>query len=366
MKYETYIDKISQEKIAHLPIYKINKYFSELINYLPNNGKLYKYRSFKHVDICKYITALREKYLWFSSASNMKDVLDSRIRIQLQKDSTELMDLIRDYPFLVFKLIYKKTDLLRDIDSNINKSILEDTIKYIDIDTGELKDELLVPAFHKYGMDTKEAKEKILALKEIVQNILEAHKDEIVKIVNQIAELPEKQREKIFIFCMCQRYDNSFLWDVYSDGDGFCIEYDFNKALLMDAEIKRKLLFTLKVNYSSAPKRFSMIDFFKGMIENEDQKTFYKKQSKLLLEQILLKESSYSSEEEWRIIQYDVTNKLYVDLVSGIIIDEKGYTNTNYKCLCELLDIAKTNNWDIIIRRFDKYNNEYYYEKLCN
>ena len=360
MKYETYFSKMSQEKTDIFSAYKVDKYLIELIKLLPNDGKLYKYRSFKSNDISLYINALEKKYIWFSSASKMRDTFDSRIRIQLQEDSFELMNLVREKPFLFFKFLSKKTDLLKNIDGNTTKSILEDTVNYIDED-GELKTETLIPAFHKYGMSTKEAKAKIESIKDIIKEILESRKSELIEQINLIAELPTKQREKTFIFCMCERKDNNFLWDIYSDGDGFSIEYDFNKALNLDLDIKRKLLCTLKIQYCNNSKRFSMANFFKEMIEYDSNKEFYRKQSLLLLEQLITKDSSYSSEEEWRIIQYESDNELYADLVSKIIIDEKNLDN---EYAIKILEIAKINKWKVEIRRFDKYNNEYYYDEF--
>ena len=359
--YDNYFKKISKEKIETISDNKVNKYFCILLEILPNGGKLYKYRSFKSDRIDDYLKALDEKYLWIPSASDMRDVKDSSLNIKLEKDFDELKDFVYDNPYLIALLLARKSNLFNNVEDKITKSMVNEVIKCIDSETGEIKSSLAVPALAKYKMDKTTAKAKAEEVKKYIRTAIESNEELWIKFLDKIISISDMQRDNIHIFSMCERYDNNFLWDEYSECDGFCIEYDFNKAKNATIDIKRKLLMTLKVKYYENIERFSIADFFKRLIAEDMTQDFIDGQGIVVLNQLLSKKKDYVSENEWRIIQYKTDNKMYVDLVSSIIIDEKGM---NYERAQKLLDIAGKHEWNIIERKYFRYNSEFIYKKM--
>lgn len=361
MDCEMYINKICKEKIESLSAHKVEKYFNELIKLMPNGGKLYKYRSFESKDINLYLEALDQKYLWIPSASKMPDIMDSRLNFKLESDLNELEKYVRENPYIFFVALYKNTDVIKEIDLKKNKNMMDDYIKNIDLDNGEIKIASAVATLAKYGIKPKDARDKIEQVNEYIKTTIESKKDYIIEMLNDLIGISDRLRENINIYSMCEKYDNNFLWDVYAEKDGFCIEYDFNKVKSMPINIKRDLLLTLKVNYRENLKRFSIFKFIKKMVDGDMDKKYIYDQQKLVIEQVFSKGMDYCSEQEWRIMQYKKTNKMYIDLVSSIIIDEKGLNQEKAKDLCA---IAKDKSYKLIVRKFNKYNSEYVYDYI--
>lgn len=359
--YDIYLNKISKEKIETISDEKVNKYYDELLNILPNGGKLYKYRSFRSNRIDDYLKALENKYLWIPSASEMKDIKDSSLNIILEKDFDELRKFAYDNPYLIAALMMKKSNLFSNVEEKIIRNMVDEVIKCIDPRTGEIKTSAAVASLAKYNINKVQAKAKIEEVKAYIKNSIESNADVWKKSLNDIIAISDDMRNDIHIFSMCERYDNNFLWDEYSDADGFCIEYDFNKAKSAPIEIKRKLLMTFKVRYFTKLERFSIAEFYKRLITEDIGQDFIDNQGRVVLNQLLSKKKDYVSENEWRIIQFKTDNKMYVDLISAIIVDEKGL---NYEKAKRLLEIAKKHEWNIIERKYYRYNSEFIYKKI--
>ncbi|MBP5551467.1 MAG: DUF2971 domain-containing protein [Bacilli bacterium] len=359
MDYASYKEKIARENIDSMPEYKVNKYFDNLLELIPNGGKLYKYRSFKSDKIELYLKALKDKYLWIPSASEMDDIMDSTLNIKLESDFSELEMLFREKPYLFIVLLYKKTEIFKKANTKDYKKLYDVYIKNLDIKNGTINTSAAAAAFKKYGINTEEASERIKTINDKMKVALEENKDSLIKMIDDFSAISTNNRESTNIFSMCETFDNDFLWDIYSEKNGFCIEYDFNKARTLSTGIKRKLLMTLKVEYLDNLKRFSIYSFLEKMMENDVDDDFKDEQKRLIMEQVTSKKKCYISEQEWRIIQYKTDHMMYADIVSSIIIDEKGLDDPWAK---DLINIARENNLKILVRRFSRYNNEYIYK----
>ena len=65
------------------------------------------------------------------------------------------------------------------------------------------------------------------------------------------------------------------------------------------------------------------------------------------MRKLITKKAFWSYEKEWRILLYNIENKLYADLVSGIVIDERAVETDNGK---KLLDLCRQRDWTVTVR----------------
>jgi hypothetical protein len=66
-----------------------------------------------------------------------------------------------------------------------------------------------------------------------------------------------------------------------------------------------------------------------------------------MMQKLLTKKAFWNYEKEWRILLYNIENKLYADLVSGIIIDDRIIGTDNGK---KLLELCEQRGWNITVR----------------
>ena len=92
-------------------------------------------------------------------------------------------------------------------------------------------------------------------------------------------------------------------------------------------------------------------------------KELLKKAGRDILEKTITKLSKWKEEKEWRIFlcNLDENNKIYADIVSGIIIDERIINCDNSK---RLIDLAKNRKWNIKVRKKNRLGTSHIYEEL--
>lgn len=193
--------------------------------------------------------------------------------------------------------------------------------------------------------------------------------EETLKEYNRIAletfEISRKIPGKLFkTTCLSENSKSILMWSHYAhQHEGFCIEYDFNKANETDFPIDR----LAKVVYSDSIPKLSIQSLIQVIRKKMDPK--YVKDSNITLqttetcfEAIITKNSVWQYEEEWRII---------LDNFSNIQIDKIPYAtkiimgmNINEKNRAELLRIAKEKTPSIPVYQAyllpDKYEIDYY------
>jgi hypothetical protein len=147
---------------------------------------------------------------------------------------------------------------------------------------------------------------------------------------------------------MSESYDNELMWAHYANSNkGFCIEYDFNKAPQLKTEIWRKLISIYKVIYKDEQEEFSFMRILDYIMKGQTDKEEYKSISYDMMQKLLTKKAFWNYEKEWRILLYNIENKLYTDLVSGIIIDDRIIGTDNGK---KLLELCEQRGWNITVR----------------
>ncbi len=87
----------------------------------------------------------------------------------------------------------------------------------------------------------------------------------------------------------------------------------------------------------------------------------------MIIEQLLTKDESWLTEEEWRTIIFVDSDKnglkVYVDIVSAIYIDNSILEEEKTK---SIIALAEKNGWDVYVRYFDEYEVEYRYDTIEN
>ena len=147
---------------------------------------------------------------------------------------------------------------------------------------------------------------------------------------------------------MSESYDNELMWAHYANSNkGFCIEYDFSKAPQLKPEIWRKLISIYKVIYKDEQEEFSFMRILDYIMKGQTDKEEYKSISYDMMQKLITKKAFWSYEKEWRILLYNIENKLYADLVSGIIIDDRIIGTDNGK---KLLELCEQRGWNITVR----------------
>ena len=82
-----------------------------------------------------------------------------------------------------------------------------------------------------------------------------------------------------------------------------------------------------------------------------------------MLSKILTKTLNWQHEKEWRFMLCNLgeNNKIFADIVSGIIVDERVLKMENGK---KLISLAKERNWVIKVRKKNRLGTGHIYEEL--
>ncbi|MBE5742421.1 MAG: DUF2971 domain-containing protein [Clostridiales bacterium] len=186
--------------------------------------------------------------------------------------------------------------------------------------------------------------------------------DAIEKYAKNFIQMQERVRNEMHIFSLTSSFKKDSMWAYYAKNQGICLEYDFNK--IVDWKIKRLFINTYKVRYGKK-KKFSYTKLIQSKIHNDEKAN--QESDRMIMSQLLTKDKSWSTEEEWRIVSSFRKNekgyKLSLDIVSAVYVD---YSVLHDKKALKIISLAKANNWNVYVRFFDKYNAEYCYETIDN
>lgn len=333
-----------------------NELFINLLEVLPNGGKLYKYKALDgfHID------ELEDKYIWFSSAKHLNDNKDCAFNANSLKQMEELIK------FFLTDDNYRKT-LVSELYLNLSKrnpeispQIIEDCLNCVTKNgakIGKLK-------FDKFCSDyrlTYEQKQKLI---KTIQLYGEENKDAklIRKRIRNFIEQVTLIRNSMQICSLTTSYRKDSMWAYYCNNKGICIEYDFSKINTYD--MKKVFVNTQKVRYGRK-KKFSFVEVIKAKTGNSREAII--KSEKMIFEQLLTKEKSWLTEDEWRIIINDKGNdvgiKVFADIINAIYID---YSILQEEKTKRIIEIAKQNNWKVFVRYFVDFEAEYRYDTVEN
>ncbi len=348
------------ERIHDFSDEQIENTFNLLILSLPNDGRLYKYRKLtdENNSFNYAYDGLKNGYIWLSTADQLNDDVDSTFNYDPQKDAERLMEYFQNNP-----LLYAKAGVRFLLEnSDLNKVFVEDVkdedyLEMVDCygNDGIINETKFIHLCRKKGVSEEDSKKVLNLINQVVNDVMSKFEPSLQEVVNMFVNFNTNHRKMTKVFSMSSSYDIDTMWTHYAD-NGFCIEYDYKSAIAI--EEKRLLLSTYKNIYNSNPKEFSFLDMIVYMLGGKTDKKLLKTANEEMMIQSLTKNNIWSSEKEWRIVLYNVENKLYSDIVSAVYIDERKLESDNVK---KLIALAIEKNWKIYIRKTDinKRKHEY-------
>ena len=162
---------------------------------------------------------------------------------------------------------------------------------------------------------------------------------------------------------MSEDYDSDSMWAHYANSNkGFCIEYDFNKVKGLPAKDKRYFISMYKVIYKETLDEYSFVPMLEYYFSGKTDKEKLKQANMDTLLRLITKDPEWDKEKEWRIFLCNLDdNKIFADIVSSIIIDERVLKNENAK---KLIDLAQKKGWGIKVRKNNSIGTKHIYEEL--
>lgn len=339
------------------------KAFDVLLRVLPNEGKLYKYRSFEEGKFNNYYNALKDGYLWFPSAQELNDDLDTILYydplVEINRAEEHFLKNIKQYLEYFLKANSALVKGIRDLDIEIVAKVAQ----CYDREQREINKKQATRILVSFGMPLKDVNNYIAQNEQFVKCFLTNNETLFSQETRKIAEINKVTRERCFIYSMSEAYATNPMWAFYANNsNGFCIEYDFNKAKQFDAQKKKLLLSTFRVIYDDNSQDFTFIDLLDYIYSGSKDMALYAKIRSSIFKSLATKQIDWSFEREWRIMLSDLKdNKVYLDIVSRIIIDERVLETEDSK---KLIALCKERGWGVLVRKTQYINVAHKFEEL--
>lgn len=348
--------------IPRLTDEQVEFWFSKLLEIMPNNGKLYKYRNIQEECFQYTFDALKKGYIYLSTADTMNDKLDSTIRFDVETEKNSIIKFFienkEECMLTWIKLLFSTSNLKTSVDDNQILAALNcftSNGRFIKSRAREL--------LKTTGADPNEITSMLNLMGKFVEETVVDYQGYVQSIAEKFIGMNFDIRKNTYLFCMSEKYNLDSMWAYYGDNNrGFCIEYDYNKALKYPKVAKQVLLTTRKVKYSKSCKSISFVPIIREIILNKRQnKEIQNKLSNEFMEQLITKNKEWLKEKEWRIIVNSTGHEFNVDLASAIYIDESVYNTDKVK---KLMQLANQRDWNVYIRRVNVTGNGFIYQKV--
>lgn len=345
------IDAIDEENL--------HAQFDLLLSCIPNNGKLYKYRSLRGRSFTYAYDSLVNGYIWLPTAKTLNDDYDSVLITDAQEESKRFLNSItQDYDRLFRTLFLRLGKKYWTEDPLLNTIPFSSVLSAFDPVTSAIDTAKATEFFAAHSNSTELLKHFQEFAHKLIEDLQKALHDE----TNHLFLINEIVREHMYVYSMSESYDLGNMWAYYADsGQGFCIEYDYNRAKELDSTAMRYLLNTFKVDYSDAPKQLPMDLLVESSFFAPDNPNVNRQLSRIVMNQLLSKSKCWEHEREWRIVIGSTNNVMPVDIVSAIIIDERALDKRNAKAL---ISLCRKRGWTVKIRKNLIYNTSHHYDDL--
>jgi hypothetical protein len=301
---------------------------------------------------------LENGYLLIPSADVLNDDFDSILFGDALSYHRRIVDyLCNDKDKFIFFSLKKSGATIWDRQSLLAGIPIEEFLNCFDENNFALVDERILVFLRRYFYDESSRKK---ALNEI-QSLL---KESIILPYAESFALETYQYNRnlcnrLHVFSMSDSYDLDNMWGYYSDsGKGFCIEYDFGKILDLPDDSKKVLLNTYKVQYSKSPKMFDIEAYVEANFFDNTSADMYKRLTSSIVSQIITKDITWEHENEWRIVLGNIEPRVFIDIVSGIIIDRRSLNDANAK---KLIDLCLQRGWTIKVRNRSFIGGKHYF-----
>lgn len=186
------------------------------------------------------------------------------------------------------------------------------------------------------------------------------NENEFYEFINMFFSQIKEVRDSMQVLSLTTSYKKDSMWAYYCNNKGICIEYDFNKV----KTLKEKFFLSQmqKVKYGEK-KKYKLVDTIK--LKSSGNEYSIRLADRMIIEQLLTKDESWKMEDEWRVVMNDrgnyVGKRLETDIVSAIYID---YSILEEEKTKRIIELSKSNGWDIYIRWFDEFEMQYKYITL--
>jgi hypothetical protein len=119
---------------------------------------------------------------------------------------------------------------------------------------------------------------------------------------------------------------------------------------------------TFAVKYNDEVKDYTFVNMLKWLLTGKRDDGLLLKANLDLFTQLMTKQADWAFEREWRIMLANLEdNKVAIDLVSGIIIDERVLVTGESK---KLISLCKERDWTVLVRKTQFINAAHKFEKL--
>lgn len=308
---------------------------------------LYKYRYFDEKGY--HVDALLNESIWLSNANNLDDPIESTLKYRYQKK--DFRNFYNDNFIDLFKFILEENNIKYDVSDKEFNEFKDSCFTK----NAKLKKNEFITYFQNKGVETKKIKKILRTIDEYKKIIFSKPESEVSNYINgQLMNLNTKLGE-LFITCsFSEDKNNNQMWAQYSNNhSGFIIEYDTN---LLNEKTRKSFS---KIIYGEKPKIniFDLLMMGYYNYNNSIPESF----AKDLVLNLLTKSNEWSSQQEWRLIPFQETERLFkFPYISGIYLGNKiSKENENY-----MINLAKTNNYKIYKLVKDSVIGEMVYKKI--
>ena len=363
--YEEHLDEMfGLTQLDELADKDVDRILERVLRLLPNDGKLYKYRSIEGTPFEYAYDGLKNGYLYMARANTLNDDMDSTLNFNVEKDVNKQIKLFMEKPWLYLDA-WINANLDRSIfQSSIDKTAYQMVISCINPITYEIDNDKAIDLFGSIGISRDYVEKFINDILELVKNEIEKHSDILKEALSKIVNFNTESKKDIYVFSMTEDYDSDTMWAYYANSNkGFCIEYDYNKIKNLSFDTKRVLISIYKVIYMERFEEHSFVDMIRFFMGGKKDIELFKKANRELLEHTITKLSKWKEEKEWRLFlcNLDENNKIFADIVSGVILDERAIKCENGQVLIKL---AKERGWNIRVRKRTPSGIGHYFEAL--
>ena len=368
-KYRKHIDTMFGTKdVESFTEEEVDETLDNLLQCIPNDGKLYKYRKISDEKSFNYVyNSLLAGTLWLSRVDQFSDKTDCTVCYDPVNEVGRIENLLREKPELLLGgLMRALSKSVQKINPNFDESMLLRMVDCFDKESGKLDAEKALNIFTDYGCDIYDSVIVIGAIGEYVKKVISDKEDVIKEIANNFLNFNQHTQKTAFVCSLCESYKVKTMWENYADNNGISIEYDFKKLQLMSCAEKKFFCSLYKVNYVDDYEEVSFVPLIEAFLNcKDDNNTNAELNKKILISQIT-KTNDYAYEKEWRTFHFNLCDngtgtEMKADLVSGIIFDENALKTENGK---KILALAKQKEWEIIIRKLNITSTKYQYLPL--
>lgn len=329
---------------------KVDSFISKLLRTLPRSKRLFKYRKFNSPYFKEQIESLNEGYIYIPVANELNDKIDCSFNYRELRDESEIREHLIKSKYKIH-YYYLTTTNDKSLTKNLNEklNVLSSLI--------ECDDDIKAAKAIKNGSISLINKIRFVSdLKNEVSMLVE-NNDYIKRTIQNFNILGEKVRGDVRVFSLCESCNQDSMWAYYSnDNKGYCIEYNFNLLKKADYKTKRLFLSFYKVIYNKKREPIDPFDLFDVVYQKNKNTKKGIILNKRILKSFITKSVSWKHEKEWRLLSENENEKIYVDLISGIVIDEDVVKSKRAKIL---INLAKSKSWSIKIRTLNQKTNSF-------